>query len=82
MPLVQITLVEGRSEKMIKQCVKEVARTVQRTLGAPLSTIRVYVQQVPASHWAVGDQTRDEIDAARRAAGGDAAPAPPSAPQP
>ena len=35
MPLVQITLVEGRSEELIKQCVKEVARTVQRTLGAP-----------------------------------------------
>ena len=75
MPLVQITLVEGRSEELIKQCVKEVARTVQRTLGAPLSTIRVFVQQVPPNHWAVGDQTRDEIDAARRAAAaGDAAP--------
>ena len=68
MPLVQITLVEGRSEELIKQCVKEVARTVQRTLGAPLSTIRVYVQQVPASHWAIGDRTRAEIDAAKKLA--------------
>lgn len=78
MPLVQITLVEGRSEERVKECIKEVARTVQRTLGAPLSTIRVFVQQVPPNHWAVGDQTRDEIDAARRAAAGDATSPSPS----
>lgn len=68
MPIVQISIVEGRDEASVKRCVKEVARTVHETLGAPLDTIRVFVQQVPATHWAVGDQTRDEIDAAKAAA--------------
>jgi 4-oxalocrotonate tautomerase len=68
MPLIQISLVEGRDEEAIKYCIKEVARTVHRTLGAPLSTIRVVVQTVPPSHWGVGDETRDEIDAAKAAA--------------
>ncbi len=67
MPIVQITLIEGRDGDAIKRCIKEVARTVHQTLGAPLATIRVIVQQVPASNWGVGDQTRDEIDAARAA---------------
>jgi 4-oxalocrotonate tautomerase len=73
MPVIQISLVEGRDEESIKRCIKEVARTVHQTLGAPLSTIRVVVQQVPPSHWGVGDQTRDEIDAARAADAADAA---------
>lgn len=68
MPIVQISIVEGRDEASVKRCVKEVARTVHETLGAPLDTIRVFVQQVPATHWAVGDQTRDEIDAAKAGA--------------
>ena len=68
MPIVQISLVEGRDEQAIKRCVKEVARTVHQTLDAPLATIRVMVYQIPAAHWAVGDETRDEIDAARAAA--------------
>jgi len=71
MPLIQISLVEGRDEEAIKRCIKEVARTVHQTLGAPLATIRVVVQQVPPSHWGVGDQTRDEIDAAKTAAAKD-----------
>jgi 4-oxalocrotonate tautomerase len=65
MPLVQITLVQGRDEATVKRCMKAVAKTIHETLGAPLASIRVIVQQVPASQWAVGDQTRDEIDAAK-----------------
>jgi 4-oxalocrotonate tautomerase len=65
MPIVQISIVEGRDPKAIKRCVKEVARTVHQTLGAPLATIRVLVHQVPSAYWAVGDETKDEIDAAR-----------------
>ena len=68
MPIVQISLIEGRDEASLKRCVKAVARTVHETLGAPLASIRVMVHQVPAAHWAVGDETRDEIDAARAAA--------------
>jgi 4-oxalocrotonate tautomerase len=63
MPLIQITLVQGRDEAMVKRCMKAVAKTVHETLNAPLESIRVIVQQVPGSQWAVGDRTRDEIDA-------------------
>jgi 4-oxalocrotonate tautomerase len=66
MPIVEIKLVAGWDEAAIKRCVKAVARTIHETLGAPLETIRVIAIQVPAQQWAVGDQTRDEIDAARR----------------
>jgi 4-oxalocrotonate tautomerase len=60
MPIVHISLVEGRSDEAVKACVKAVARTVHETLGAPLDSIRVYATQVPAAHWAVGERTKDE----------------------
>ncbi|WP_028216653.1 tautomerase family protein [Paraburkholderia oxyphila] len=65
MPIVHISLVEGRDDEAVKACVKAVARTVHETLGAPLETIRVYATSVPAMHWAVGEQTKDELAAAR-----------------
>jgi 4-oxalocrotonate tautomerase len=61
MPIVQITLIEGREEEAVKNCLKAVARAVSETLGAPLPSIRVVANVVPASHWAVGDRTKDEI---------------------
>ncbi len=71
MPIVQISLVEGRDPETIQRCVKAVARVVHESLGAPLPTIRVAVHQVPAAFWAVGDRTRDEIDAERNATAAD-----------
>lgn len=60
MPIVHISLVEGRSDEAINACVKAVARTVHETLGAPIETVRVYATQVPGAHWAVGDRTKGE----------------------
>lgn len=64
MPIVHISLVEGRSDEAVKACVKAVAQAVHASLGAPLDSIRVYATQVPAAHWAVGARTKDEAAAA------------------
>jgi 4-oxalocrotonate tautomerase len=64
MPIVHISLIEGRDDDAVKACVKAVARTVHDTLGVPLESIRVYATVVPAAHWAVGDRTKDELVAA------------------
>ncbi|PCE22964.1 4-oxalocrotonate tautomerase [Paraburkholderia acidicola] len=66
MPIVHIALVEGRDDETVKACVKAVARTVHETLGAPLATIRVYATSTPATHWAVGEQTKDELTDVRQ----------------
>jgi 4-oxalocrotonate tautomerase len=65
MPIIQITLIQGREAAAVSECAREVARTVHRSLGAPMESIRVLVNEIPASHWAIGDRTRDEVDAAR-----------------
>ncbi|MEN3751764.1 tautomerase family protein [Mangrovibacter yixingensis] len=63
MPVVHISIVEGRDSAKVKACVKAVAHTVSEMLGAPLETVRVYATQVPAEHWAVGGKTKDEMSA-------------------
>jgi len=81
MPIVQISFIEGRDPESVRRCVKAVARAVHETLGAPLETIRVFASGVPAAQWAVGDRTRDEIDAEKKAAAqaaGSSQAAPPS----
>jgi 4-oxalocrotonate tautomerase len=65
MPIVQISLVEGRKPDDIKRCVRAVAAAVHDNLGAPLTTIRVTVNQIPAFCWGVGDRTKDEMDVER-----------------
>ena len=60
MPIVQITLVEGRDEALMSECVREVARTVSRVLNAPLPSVRVFVHLTKPALFAVGDKTKAE----------------------
>jgi 4-oxalocrotonate tautomerase len=68
MPIVHINLIAGRDAERVSHCLREVARVIHETLGAPLESIRVVASEVPASHWAIGDRTRDEIDAQKKLA--------------
>ncbi|MBJ9999706.1 tautomerase family protein [Erwinia sp. S38] len=69
MPVIHISLVEGRDSERVKACVKAVAHTVSEMLDAPLESIRVYATSVPAEHWCVGGETKDEIAAKKKEAG-------------
>lgn len=68
MPIIHMHLVAGRPDSLVQECAREVARTVHRTLGAPLDTIRVIVHQTPPTQWIAGDKTRAEVLAEEKAA--------------
>jgi 4-oxalocrotonate tautomerase len=46
MPLIEIHLLEGRTDEQKKGLLQAVTRAVQDSLGAPLETIRVWVQEM------------------------------------
>ncbi|MCB1754115.1 MAG: tautomerase family protein [Gammaproteobacteria bacterium] len=58
MPIVQITIIEGRAEESVQRCIQDVARTVSRSLECPIETIRVVVNEVPPTRFAVGDKLK------------------------
>ncbi|MFL6586713.1 MAG: tautomerase family protein [Luteimonas sp.] len=60
MPVIQITVVEGRDSERIEACIREVARVVSDTLDAPLPSIRVMVHEVPANRFAVGARLKSD----------------------
>ena len=60
MPIVQITLVKGRSRDAVDHCIRQVARTVAATLDAPLETVRVIANEVEPDRFAVGDTLKSD----------------------
>lgn len=67
MPLVEVTLTEGRDPKVLRELIHRVHDAVQTSLNANSDNIRVIVREVPRSLWAAGDQTLEERDAAQAA---------------
>ena len=51
MPLIEIHLVEGRSAEDKKKLLASVTHAVQEAIGAPLPSIRVWIQELPGEDY-------------------------------
>lgn len=66
MPLIEVTLVEGRSPEQLRALITDLTQAAAEAVGAPVENVRVVVREVPATHWAAGDVTIAERAADRR----------------
>ena len=57
MPLIEVTMVEGRTPHQVRALVSALTRAAVETVDVPVESIRVVVREVPATHWAAGDVT-------------------------
>ncbi|HEY0333306.1 MAG TPA: tautomerase family protein [Stenotrophomonas sp.] len=60
MPIIHVTLVQGRDEKKVQEFIREVARAAHQQLDAPMHTIRVMVNEVPPQRFSVGDVLKSD----------------------
>ncbi len=60
MPLVEVSLAQGRSPEQIRAMLAEVHASVERSLAVPGASIRVIVREIPPEHWLSGGQTLAE----------------------
>ncbi len=58
MPLIEVTLVEGRPQECKRALIAELTAAAVRTIGAPRESVRVILSEVPAEHWGVGGEPK------------------------
>ena len=55
MPIIQVTLVEGRNIDAVREFSKAVIQAAVEVLGAPAPSVRVIVHQIPSGLFVVGE---------------------------
>ncbi|HUE59610.1 MAG TPA: 2-hydroxymuconate tautomerase [Acidimicrobiales bacterium] len=60
MPLIEVTLTEGRSPEKLRALISKLTQAVVETGVAKKEAVRVILREVPKSHWAAGDETLAE----------------------
>ncbi len=58
MPIIDVTLLEGRSKEAKTSLIRELTHAAERALGAPPASIRVILREVPPEHFAVAGVTK------------------------
>ncbi len=59
MPIIQVQMLEGRSNEKIKDLVAGITKTAVETLGVKPEQVRVIVQPIPHKYWGVGGITKE-----------------------
>ena len=54
MPLIQVTMLEGRSPEAKAKLILRLTEATVDAVGAPRESVRVILQEVPPAHWGVG----------------------------
>jgi 4-oxalocrotonate tautomerase len=60
MPLIQISLAEGRTPEQLRQLIAEVTEVAIRVANAPKEAVSVIITEVAPTKWATGDVTVQE----------------------
>ncbi|GAA6823410.1 4-oxalocrotonate tautomerase [Staphylococcus sp. 18_1_E_LY] len=53
MPIINVKLLEGRSDEQLKDLVSEVTHAVEKTTGADKNAIHVVIEEMNAAHYGV-----------------------------
>jgi 4-oxalocrotonate tautomerase len=65
MPLVEITIIEGRTSAQKSALITQVTDAVENAISVPRQAIRVAIRELPAEHWAIGGVSIAENRAAQ-----------------
>lgn len=57
MPVAQINILEGRTDEQKEMLIREVSDAIARSLGAPLDSVRVILNEMPKQHFGIGGQS-------------------------
>ncbi|MBP1971231.1 4-oxalocrotonate tautomerase [Virgibacillus natechei] len=61
MPLINVQIMEGRSPEKIEAMMENVTNAVSESLDAPKENVRVIVDEVPKTHWAIGGTSAKKL---------------------
>jgi 4-oxalocrotonate tautomerase len=56
MPLIQVTMVEGRTTEQKHALIRNLRASMSETLGVPLERIRVAIYEISADEWGIGGE--------------------------
>jgi 4-oxalocrotonate tautomerase len=61
-PFVRVDMKDGRSPDQVRDLHRRLADVISEVLEVPVTQVRTYITQFPASAWGIGGVPADPID--------------------
>ncbi|NUU04053.1 4-oxalocrotonate tautomerase [Herbaspirillum robiniae] len=57
MPIIQVNMMEGRSDEQKERLIAALTEAVVSSLGAPQESVRVLLNEMPKAHWGIAGKS-------------------------
>ncbi|RKV73541.1 MAG: 4-oxalocrotonate tautomerase [Neisseria sp.] len=57
MPIIQIHMIEGRTDEQKEAVIREVTEAMVRAVGTPKESVRVLINEMPKQHFGIGGES-------------------------
>ncbi|BBB28632.1 4-oxalocrotonate tautomerase [Neptunomonas japonica] len=54
MPIVQVNMLEGRTDEQKEALIREITEAMVRSISAPRESVRVMINEMPKQHFGIG----------------------------
>ncbi len=61
MPIIQVSLVQGRSEQQKEALIHALTESVHESIGAPRESVRIILVEVPNTDFGIGGKTAKSL---------------------
>ncbi|MFD1737434.1 2-hydroxymuconate tautomerase family protein [Bacillus salitolerans] len=61
MPIIQVQILEGRTDNQIRELIKELTDATVGSLHVEPNQVRVIVTKIPNQYWGVGGRTKADL---------------------
>lgn len=62
MPIIQVQILDGRTDEQIRNLIRSLTESTVKTLNVKSEQVRVIVNIIPNKHWGVGGIAKDELE--------------------
>lgn len=62
MPIINASILAGRTAEQKRALIRELAEGAQRALGVREEQVRVIITDVPPEHWGVGTRSKADLE--------------------
>lgn len=59
MPLIEVTIVEGRTREQKAELISRLTDVAEEVVNVPRDAVRVCIREIPLEHWGVAGKTLD-----------------------
>lgn len=57
MPIIQVHMMEGRTDEQKEAVIREVTEAMVRAVGAPKESVRVLINEMPKQHFGIAGES-------------------------